>query len=110
MVEQRIHLCEHCRHTFKLPTASGDKSILNVQCPKCGSSQIIDAPAWAPLGSGANIFDGSMWKYECQKCGLRFEMPIPKSPSEEKGRRCPQCGQGHLHLMTDLGAQPLYCG
>jgi hypothetical protein len=71
---------------------------------------LIEAPAWAPLGSGSNVFDNSAWEYQCQLCRHKFKMPIPKSPSEARGRNCPVCASPHLHLLTDIGAQPLYCG
>jgi hypothetical protein len=36
-------------------------------------------------------------------------MPIPKSPAEDKSRKCPVCNSGHLHLITGAKALPLYC-
>jgi ribosomal protein S27AE len=36
-------------------------------------------------------------------------MPIPKSPTEEKQRRCPSCGAEHIHRLTAIGGEPLYC-
>jgi DNA-directed RNA polymerase subunit RPC12/RpoP len=79
-------------------------------CPVCNSIDLAEAPAWAPLGSGSNIFDSSEWEYECQECHKKFEMPIPKSPSEEKNRKCRYCGMGHIHRLTSVGGLPLYCG
>lgn len=103
-------LCNRCRNIFTLPLLSVPSLNRETPCPRCGSFDIGEAPAWAPLGSGQNIFDNSFWEYECQECRQKFKMPIPKSPSEEKKRTCPACHSGHLHLLTDLGAQPLYCG
>jgi putative FmdB family regulatory protein len=31
------------------------------------------------------------WHYKCRNCGNEFDMPVPKGPSEEKGRTCPKC-------------------
>jgi putative FmdB family regulatory protein len=31
------------------------------------------------------------WRYKCQACGSRFEMPAARGPSEEKERTCPRC-------------------
>jgi rRNA maturation endonuclease Nob1 len=103
-------LCRQCRNVFKAPVAAGLIVKLEMKCPKCGSLDIGEAPAWAPLGSGLNIFESSEWEYECQQCRNKFKMPVPKSPSEQKERRCAICGSGHLHLLTIAGAEPLYCG
>ena len=110
MLDQSRYLCKVCRNIFI--TMIQDKRLIDKveRCPHCGSSQVMKAPPWAPFGSGFNIFEGSTWKYECQQCGHKFEMPIPKSPTENKDRKCPECGQGHLHLLTEIGALPLYCG
>jgi DNA-directed RNA polymerase subunit RPC12/RpoP len=110
IMNEQTFLCQSCRHTFKLSVEanSSEKSI--IQCPKCGNFDVTAAPCWAPLDSGSNIFNQGDWKYECQQCSHKFIFPIPKSPSEEKTRRCPACQSGHLHLLTDIGAQPLYCG
>jgi Zn finger protein HypA/HybF involved in hydrogenase expression len=110
MVEERRFLCKECRNIFVMSTVESRSSDRKPGCPKCESSNVIEAPAWSPLGSGANIFEDSNWKYECQRCKHVFKMPIPKSPTEEKGRTCPICSGVHLHLLTAMGAQPLYCG
>jgi rRNA maturation endonuclease Nob1 len=112
MVEYML-LCRQCRHVFKSPVKPGPSSsgkMYCLLCPKCGRPDIVEAPVWAPLGSGMNIFDGTTWEYECQQCHNKFKMPVPKSPSEAKARKCSACGSDHLHLLTELGAQPLYCG
>jgi rRNA maturation endonuclease Nob1 len=109
-MEDNKLLCRQCRNIFKIPVQPGPALEPDMHCPKCGSRDVVEAPVWAPLGSGSNIFDSSEWEYECQLCRDKFKMPIPKSPSEEKGRSCPSCGSRHLHLLTDIGAQPLYCG
>jgi Zn finger protein HypA/HybF involved in hydrogenase expression len=110
MIIEHLMLCKKCRHIFKqaIPT---DSCLINpVRCPKCESEEVMKAPAWAPLGAGFNIYEGNTWDYECQQCKHVFTMPIPKSPSEGKSRKCPECGNGHLHLLTKIGGQPLYCG
>jgi rRNA maturation endonuclease Nob1 len=109
MAEYKL-LCKQCRNIFQIQEKTSSKSVPDTYCPKCGTRDVVDAPLWAPLGSGSNIFDGSDWEYECQQCRNKFQMPIPKNPSEEKGRICTICGSQHLHLLTDIGAQPLYCG
>jgi putative FmdB family regulatory protein len=109
-MEEQTLLCKQCRNVFKIPEYISRSINNKTSCPKCGSSDLDEAPIWAPLGSGSNIFESSEWEYECQKCKNRFAMPIPKSPSEDKARRCPQCGSEHLHRLTSTGGQPLYCG
>ena len=52
-----------------------------MECPVCGADDIVEAPAWAPLGAGWNIFEGNEWEYECQECRHTFKMPIPGSPA-----------------------------
>ncbi len=105
-MEEFTLLCKQCRNVFKIP---GGNISNKAQCPDCGSPDIIEAPAWAPLGSGRNIFESSTWEYKCQHCGHQFKMPIPKSPTEEKQRRCPSCGAEHIHRLTAIGGEPLYC-
>jgi rRNA maturation endonuclease Nob1 len=104
MTTQRLLLCKQCRYTFRLSSNQG------LQCPRCGGLQVEDAPAWAPLGSGPNIFDNSEWEYECQECHQKFKMPIPQSPAEEKARSCRLCGASHIHHLNIAGGEPLYCG
>ncbi len=108
MGEERTLLCKQCRNVFR---SQPDNDLLQqeTRCPRCGSSNLEEAPAWAPLGSGMNIFDSSEWEYECQQCQKKFKMPIPKSPAEEKERRCPTCNSEHIHCLT-AGGEPLYCG
>lgn len=103
-------ICSQCRNIFKSDRQPGSSPDKKMCCPKCGSREVAEAPVWAPLGSGLNIFDGSEWEYECQECHKKFKMPIPKSPTEEKDRRCQYCGAGHIHRLTGVGGQPLYCG
>jgi rRNA maturation endonuclease Nob1 len=106
-MEEHTLLCKKCRHIFKLPGA-----LLNdiLSCPQCGVPDIVEAPPWAPLGSGMNIFDDSLWEYECQQCQNKFKLPIPQSPAEEKSRKCPSCCSDHIHRLTAVGGEPLYCG
>lgn len=110
MVEESTLLCRQCRNVFRLSPQNRVSMIRETHCPQCGSTRLEEAPAWAPLGSGSNIFDSSEWEYECQQCRNKFKMPIPKSPSEERERKCSACGAGHIHRLTVTGGEPLYCG
>ncbi len=103
-------LCKQCRNVFDLTISDSSFIDKKVYCPACGSSDVIEAPSWVPLGSGLNIFESNEWEYICQECQHVFKMPIPKSPSEDKNRRCPVCNSNHLHLLTNVGALPIYCG
>ena len=109
MSSERTYLCKQCRNLFKIISPGGSQPE-KISCPRCGNTIIEEAPCWAPLGSGINIFESSEWEYECQQCHANFKLPIPRSPTEEKQRRCPHCGAGHLHRLTVAGGQPLYCG
>jgi rRNA maturation endonuclease Nob1 len=110
MVEEYKLLCKQCRNVFNFLVRPGSSLGREVCCPKCGSPDVEEAPAWAPLGSGLNIFEGSEWEYQCQQCQEKFKMPIPQSPTEERERRCPSCGAGHIHPLTATGGEPLCCG
>lgn len=103
-------LCKQCRHVFDLEMPRDSSLDKEVHCTKCGGSDVMEAPTWAPLGSGWNILESTVWEYECQQCKHVFKMPIPKSPAEDKSRRCPACNSGHLHLLTNMGGLPLHCG
>jgi DNA-directed RNA polymerase subunit RPC12/RpoP len=108
-MEKRF-LCKHCWHVFDRAIPDGNSSSEEMHCPACSSVDVTAAPPWAPLGSGRNIFENQTWDYECQQCKFKFSMPIPKSPAEDKSRKCPACNSGHLHLLTGAKNLPLYCG
>ena len=108
-MEERF-LCKHCRHVFDQAITGGASLDEQLHCAKCGSVDVIEAPAWAPLGSGMNVFDNDTWEYECQECQQTFKMPIPRSPSESKSRTCPACRSSHLHVLNNMESLPLYCG
>jgi len=108
-MERRL-LCKKCWNIFDLPTLDSTSLNVEIHCPECRSVDVMDAPPWAPLGSGRNIFENETWDYECQQCKYKFRMPIPKSPTEDKSRKCPACNSGHLHLLTGAKNLPLYCG
>jgi DNA-directed RNA polymerase subunit RPC12/RpoP len=95
---------------FDAAAINADSPGKEIACPGCHSTNIMEAPAWVPLDSGRNIFAGNEWSYECQACKYQFRMPIPKSPEEDKSRKCPKCNSGHLHLITGSKSLPLYCG
>ena len=103
-------LCKQCRHVFDSEISNGSSLNQEVYCPACGNSDVMEAPAWAPLDSGWNIFESNEWEYECQECKHTFKLPIPQSPAEGESRKCPVCNSGHLHLLTGGKALPLHCG
>jgi len=107
---ERRFLCKRCRYVFDMEIPGDSSRRTEVRCQKCDSADVMEAPAWAPLGSGSNIFENDIWEYQCQQCRNTFKLPIPKSPEEDKGRRCLFCNSAHLHLLTGAGAMPLYCG
>jgi Zn finger protein HypA/HybF involved in hydrogenase expression len=102
-------LCKKCWHVFDA-TIPDSSTNVEIHCPACHHTDVMEAPPWVPLDSGKNIFSGNEWSYECQDCKYRFRMPIPKSPLEDKSRKCPSCKSGHLHLVTGAKTLPLYCG
>ena len=107
MVET-TYLCNQCRNVFKLPLiCSITPEEKEVKCPECGSSRIEEMPSWGPIGFNTPSL---VWEYECQECHNVFELPIPSSPSQEKEIKCPKCGGGHIHRLTSIGSEPLYCG
>jgi putative FmdB family regulatory protein len=103
-------LCKQCRNVFYASVADCCSIDQRTACPACGCVELFEAPVWAPLGSGFNIFDSSEWEYECRKCHNKFKMPIPKSPVEDKQRRCPACGSGQIERLTSFDGLPLWCG
>ena len=108
-MERRLY-CGECAHVFDITIPDGSCTIMEARCPSCKSQQVTVAPPWAPLGSGANIFTGDEWAYECKECKFQFRLSIPKSPDENKLRKCPKCRSGDLRVITGSKALPLYCG
>jgi len=106
---ERRFLCKKCWNVFDFYASGDNVADVKVCCPACRGSDVMEAPPWAPLDSGKNIFDSNIWQYECQDCKLKFKMPIPKTPTEDKNRECPVCHSRHLHLLTGAKALPLYC-
>jgi Zn finger protein HypA/HybF involved in hydrogenase expression len=102
------YICNTCSHVFDVAVPDGVN--VAIHCPACYSTDVEDAPPWAPRGSGRNIFEGNEWSYECQESKFQFKMPIPVSPVEEENRKCPVCNSSHLHRITGAGNLPLYCG
>jgi DNA-directed RNA polymerase subunit RPC12/RpoP len=107
---ERRFLCKKCWNLFDFTVSDDIFSDRVIPCPACRSAEVMEAPPWAPLGAGKNIFESDTWDYECQQCKYKFRMPIPHSPSEDKNRKCPFCRSGHLHLIVGEKGLPLYCG
>jgi DNA-directed RNA polymerase subunit RPC12/RpoP len=108
-MEECAYLCRQCRNVFRWSVPEESSLAKEARCPGCGSSDIEEMPSWAPIGS--NLSEGPVvWECACQQCQNVFELPVPSSPSEEKGIRCPACGGGHIHRLTPTGVEPLYCG
>ncbi len=107
---ERRFVCGKCSHVFDVVFPENACTIVEVRCPSCDSQEVSEAPPWAPLGSGANIFVGNEWAYECQECKFQFRLSIPKSPDENKLRRCPKCQSHNLFVITGSKTLPLYCG
>jgi putative FmdB family regulatory protein len=104
MTEQlRTFACSRCRHIFKVP-ANSDKE---TKCPVCGffTGELV---SWKPIGF--DVVEEPMWEYECQDCRNVFKRRVPDSPTQEKEIKCPACGRTHIHRLTALGGEPLYCG
>jgi DNA-directed RNA polymerase subunit RPC12/RpoP len=100
---ENMYLCHQCGNIFRLLPDNGNN------CPQCGSSQTRELPSWVPMGS--DLSEGqTKWHYECQQCKKKFELPVPSSPSQEKGIKCPACKGSHIHRLTLSGYEPLYCG
>ena len=109
MMKQRF-LCKKCRHIFDVEVSNDAAVTTEVLCPGCASSEVMDAPTWAPLGAGLNVFENDTWDYQCQQCKKSFKLPIPKSPTEEKSRKCIYCFSANIQRLTGTGTMPLYCG
>jgi Zn finger protein HypA/HybF involved in hydrogenase expression len=107
---ERRFFCGECGNVYDVTIPENAGSLMEMRCPACNSQQITEAPPWAPLGSGFNIFTGDEWAYECRECKFQFRLSIPKSPDEDKLRKCPKCKSDHLHLITGSKSLPLYCG
>jgi putative FmdB family regulatory protein len=105
---ERVYSCQECHHVFRLPAADSSTD-RDVRCPDCGSTHTRELSAWVPLG--ADLDEGtSQWEYECQECHHVFKRPVPTSPSQEREIACPACGGRHIHRLTAIGGEPLYCG
>lgn len=104
---EHLYLCHQCQNVFKSPVPGDSPQEIEAKCPRCGSTHVEELPSWAPIG----FTEGSpTWEYECQLCKHVFKLPVPGSPSQEKGIKCPACEGGHIHRLTAIGGEPLYCG
>lgn len=102
-MNENAYLCHQCGNIFRALPAGETK------CPQCGSPQTRELPSWVPLGSDLAETQAT-WRYECQQCRKKFELPVPASPTQERTIRCPDCKGGHIHRLTLSGYEPLYCG
>ena len=108
-MSESLYRCQQCGNVFKVPASCSISPERETKCPGCGSPLTEALPSWAPADSGL-LEAESVWEYQCQDCQHTFKLPVPGSPAEAKAVRCPECGGGHLHRMTPVGSQPLYCG
>jgi DNA-directed RNA polymerase subunit RPC12/RpoP len=58
----------------------------------------LEKGATCPLGP-------PVWHYKCLECGHEFEMPVPKGPSEEKGRLCPGCKSPNIARIDTVKSE-----
>src|SRR4030067_436670 len=108
MQEENI-LCHCCGNIFRLTIGRNVAAVKQITCPACSGTDLRVLPSWEPLGS--DISETALkWRYECQTCLRKFELPVPNSPSQEGNIHCPDCNNGHIHRLTVLGYEPLYCG
>jgi len=40
------------------------------------------------------------WRYKCNTCATKFEMPAPSGPSDEKSRGCPACKSHNIERVS----------
>jgi DNA-directed RNA polymerase subunit RPC12/RpoP len=104
-----VYLCHRCGNIFRLTADTCPLPGKTPSCPQCGDTQTRVMPSWVPSGSDLNQAP-TEWEYECQNCREKFKLPIPGSPSQEKHITCPVCHGTHIHRLTPLGYEPLYCG
>ena len=104
--------CKKCKAVFEQSCEIGAHHSHSIKCPKCGSAELDELPAWVPLTYNMDLYDSpSQWQYECKDCKANFEMPVPSGPTEERNRKCPTCGSGNIERLTALAIEPpLYCG
>lgn len=50
------------------------------------------------------------WQMNCCECKFKFEVKVPKGPSEEKALRCPQCGSKNIQRAEETSTTPAQCG
>lgn len=45
------------------------------------------------------------WHYRCNQCQTEFAMPVPKGPTEEKSRVCPQCRSADIQRIKTVKSE-----
>jgi rRNA maturation endonuclease Nob1 len=51
-----------------------------------------------------------MWEYECHQCQLRFKVPVPHGPTEEKNIKCTGCGSTDITREKTYNMEMAFCG
>jgi len=108
-VEEYTYLCHQCQTIFRLPVPVGPPEDKEAKCSRCGGTHIERLRSWAP--TGLNYSKGPPeWEYQCQQCGTTFKSPIGSSPTEEKEKKCPECGSRHIKRLTAIIYDFPHCG
>ena len=45
------------------------------------------------------------WHYVCLACKTEFTLPVPKGPSDEKGRACPRCKSVNIERIKTVKSE-----
>jgi len=54
--------------------------------------------------------DELKWEFDCNQCKGKFEVPVPRGPTEEKAIKCPHCGSQDIANCSLGGLEVPVCG